>query len=306
MFRLSQARAAGLDRAALRRLARSDDWVSIHPGVLCDAQLWRSLDEDPSGRHALQVQPARLCLESPSWASHESAAFVHGLLLPEPPAKVTLTARPGRRSWRSYPATTIRVAPVPSSHLTRVRALPATTVARTLVDLARSLDLADSVVAIDAALHDRRTDQAELSSVLADCRGWPRTRRATRALFLADGRRESPLESRSFLFFHDMDLPLPTPQAWIEDEEGYPFARVDMLWRDRGVIGECDGAVKYAADVPPTTLLAEKRRQERLEDLGYVVVRWDHHDITRARTTTQQRILRAFARADLQRRASAG
>jgi Transcriptional regulator, AbiEi antitoxin len=55
MFHVAQARAAGLDRAALRRLARSGDWVSIHPGVLCDVQLWRGLDEDAPGRHALKV-----------------------------------------------------------------------------------------------------------------------------------------------------------------------------------------------------------------------------------------------------------
>jgi hypothetical protein len=176
-----------------------------------------------------------------------------------------------------------------------------------LIDLARHLDLVDAVIAIDAALHTRRTDVEELSEALGDCRGWPGTRQATRTIAMADGRRESPLESRSFVFFHEMALPLPEPQAWIEDEDGYPFARVDMLWGDRGVIGECDGAVKYAAAAPSTTLLEEKRRQERLEDLGYVVVRWDHHDVTRARTATQQRILRAFARADLLRlHASAG
>jgi hypothetical protein len=34
-------------------------------------------------------------------------------------------------------------------------------------------------------------------------------------------------ESRSFVFFDKVGLPLPVPQAWIEDEDGYPFARVD-------------------------------------------------------------------------------
>jgi hypothetical protein len=176
MFHVAQAPAAGLDRAALRRSARSNDWVSIHPGVPCDAQLWRSLDEDASGRHALRVQPARLCLDHPSWASQESAAFVHGLVLPRPPAKVMLTTRPGR-SNRSYPGATIRIAPLPSSHLTRVRGLPATTIARTLIDLARNLDLVDAVIAIGDALHTRRTKADELSTVLHECRGWPGIRR---------------------------------------------------------------------------------------------------------------------------------
>jgi hypothetical protein len=191
---------------------------------------------------------------------------------------------------------------MPLTHVTRVRGLPVTTVARTLIDLARHISLVDAVIAIDAALHCQRTTRAELSSVLASCRGWPGIRRATRALFLADGRRESPLESRSFVYFDDVGLPSPEPQAWIQDEDGFLVARVDALWRDHRVIGECDGAVKYDIDAAPTTLLAEKRRQERLEDLGYTVVRWDHADLRHHAAATKQKILRAFSRADLLRR----
>ena len=76
------------------------------------------------------------------------------------------------------------------------------------------------------------------------------------------------------MFFNDAGLPSPEPQAWIEDEDGFLVARVDALWRNHRVIGECDGAVKYDIDAAPTMLLAEKRRQERLEDLGYIVVPW--------------------------------
>ena len=100
------------------------------------------------------------------------------------------------------------------------------------------------------------------------------------------------------MFFNDAGLPSPEPQAWIEDEDGFLVARVDALWRDHRAIGECDGAVKYDIDAAPTTLLAEKRRQERLEDLGYIVVRWDHADLTHHAAATKQRILRAFSRSD--------
>lgn len=163
------------------------------------------------------------------------------------------------------------------------------------------MSLVDAVIAVDAALHCQRTTPAELSSVLAACRGWPGIRRAARALSLADGRRESPLESRSFVFFDDVELPSPEPQAWIEDEDEFLIARIVALWRDHRVIGECDGAVKYDFDAAPSTLLAEKRRQERLEDLGYVVVRWNHDDLAHHAAATKQRILRAFSRADLLR-----
>ena len=98
--------------------------------------------------------------------------------------------------------------------------------------------------------------------------------------------------------FNDVGLPSPEPQAWIEDEDGFLAARVDALWRDHRVIGECDGAVKYDIDAAPTMLLAVKRRQELLEDLGYIVVRWDHADLTHHAAATKQRILHDFSRSD--------
>jgi very-short-patch-repair endonuclease len=77
---------------------------------------------------------------------------------------------------------------------------------------------------------------------------------------------------------------------------------VDAVRCDHRVIGECDGAVKYDIDAAPTMLLAEKRRRELLEDLGYIVVRWDHADLTHHAAATKQRILHAFSRSDLLRR----
>ena len=64
------------------------------------------------------------------------------------------------------------------------------------------------------------------------------------AISLADPRAESPLESASRGFLHEAHLPLPELQAWICGADGRTY-RVDFLWRDRRVIGEADGWVKY-------------------------------------------------------------
>jgi hypothetical protein len=278
-------------------MLRSGAWIALRTGILCDAALWREANEDLAAQHALEVQAARLCLRRSSWASHESAALLHRLALPRSPKETTLTIPPGQNSYRSYPGVRVRVASLPPAHVTTAFGVPTTTVARTLIDLCRHSTLDDSVVPLDAALHAGRSDRTALASILRDCSGWPGTQHARKALSLADGRRESPLESRSYVFFAEQSLPMPEPQAWIEDELGYPFARVDALWCERGVIGECDGAIKYTTTTRPDSLLAEKRRQEKLENLGYVVVRWDFDDLVRRPTQTRQRILRAFARA---------
>ncbi|HEU5033828.1 MAG TPA: DUF559 domain-containing protein, partial [Mycobacteriales bacterium] len=71
--------------------------------------------------------------------------------------------------------------------------------------------------------------------------------------------------------------------------------RVDFLWD--GVVGEADGAKKYDGS-NPGSLLAEKRRQESLEEMGFIVVRWSWDDIVHRPELTAARIRRALARAE--------
>ena len=95
-----------------------------------------------------------------------------------------------------------------------IGAAAVTSVARTLVDLARTLPVDSALVPIDAALHRRLVDRAALEAVLARCANWPNARRAARAIPLADGRSESPLETVSRLVLPRLGLPVPQPQGW--------------------------------------------------------------------------------------------
>src|SRR5436190_23311094 len=84
---------------------------------------------------------------------------------------------------------------------------------------------------------------------------------------LADARVETPGESVSRFMFVEEGVEMPELQVWIDMPDGGPSARVDFLWRKRGVIGEFDGKIKY--DDPPEAW-PEKKRHERLENLGSV------------------------------------
>ena len=55
--------------------------------------------------------------------------------------------------------------------------------------------------------------------------------------------------------------------------------------------------MKYASTDGLRPLIEEKRRQERLEALGFVVVRWDTGDIVRRARHTVDRIHTALDRA---------
>ncbi len=63
-----------------------------------------------------------------------------------------------------------------------------------------------------------------------------------------------------------------TPQVVISDRDGSFVARVDFLVDGTAVVVEFDGKVRYAAG-DPGVLWQEKRREDRLRRLGYVVVR---------------------------------
>jgi very-short-patch-repair endonuclease len=81
-------------------------------------------------------------------------------------------------------------------------------------------------------------------------------------------------------------------QQVILDEHGSFVARVDFYWDDCGVVGEADGALKYDGR---QALMAERRRQQALEDLGLIIVRWEWSDLARFESVAR-RLDKAFRR----------
>ena len=90
----------------------------------------------------------------------------------------------------------------------RYRGLTVTSPTRTFFDLARLLGLGDAVAALDWALHHRWVFLPRLQSYLDERPRWRGLSRARRALAVADGRSESPMESPPSC---DPDRRLPTP-----------------------------------------------------------------------------------------------
>lgn len=295
VFTIADARRHGYSPWQITRLRRSGEWVALHRGTFCTRAMHSAATENPGLLHGLRAQARLRALDRAAWISHCSAAYLHGLVLPpKEPRKVSLTAEVG--SARSSASLEIQLGAVPPSHRSRLAGLSVTSAARTVADLARHLRPADAVAAGDSALRRGVTSREEILAVLDDCASWRGVIAARRSVERMDGRRETWLESASMLLIVEHGLPEPTPQVWIAYGGDEPFARVDFLWNPPGVIGEADGAVKYATG-DSAVLLAEKRRQERLEYLGFVVVRWDTQDVIRHPWHTAHRIQAALDRA---------
>lgn len=269
----AQARDLGMPDADVRRLVRRGEWSTPRRGVL---GVVPSSDDN-----AAVLAAAAAALARPGHLiSHRSAGVLHGLPVLHRPARPELTATiPGTSGARRK--ATIYCAQMLVGERAKWFGVLVTIVARTIVDLARA-DRAQGLVAADAALHERLVTAAELTRQLDGCAGWPGAARARGVLAAASSLTESPLETLTRLCLFDAGLPAPELQAWIGRD------RVDMLWRHARVVVEADGRLKYRDD----ELWKEKRRQERIERLGFRVVRvlWtdvvDHPEETAARVRT--------------------
>lgn len=110
----------------------------------------------------------------------------------------------------------------------------------------------------------------------AFCSGWPGAAGIQPVLAFSDVRSESALESRGRLAMHRQNLPPPRTQVWVG--EFGPEFRADFGWEELRTIGEADGRVKYT---DANVLWKQARREERMHDLGFEVVRFDSRGATR-------------------------
>jgi hypothetical protein len=135
---------------------------------------------------------------------------------------------------------------------------------------------------MDAALHDGLLTAAELAATVLDQTHWLGVADAARAVGLADGRAESPLETLGRLRIVRSGLPVPELQIEIHDRRSF-VARVDGWYEEAAVAVEFDGLVKYAdprdGRSPARVHWDEKRREDRLRDLDIRVVRVARTDL---------------------------
>ena len=165
--------------------------------------------------------PALAVVGPDAAGSHRSAAVIHELdLLGGPqPGTVTVT-RPlgGSGSNTARPGIRLHIAALPAAHATTRRAVPVTSVARTVVDLARTSSFRAGVVAADSALRAGQVSKAELHSLITACGRWPGIQRARRVVAFSDARSESVFESISRVAFDEQGLPPPDLQVWVGGE----------------------------------------------------------------------------------------
>jgi predicted transcriptional regulator of viral defense system len=287
-------RAAGLSARQLYSLINSAELVKIRYGVYATSSVMARAETDPGLRHALDVVAVRDTRGGKGVASHHSAAQLRGLnLLNAPsPGTVTLTVPPGTRV-SDYARTGVicHAAEVPDEHVTTLYGIPATTAARTVIDIARTAAFMEGVVVADSALYERHASKTELRRVLLRCDRWPGISRARQVVEFADGLAESAFESCARVVFHEQGLPSPELQVHISGRDRTVIARVDFFWRRHGVIAEADGLLKYASG---DRAIAELKRDRLLREAGYEVIHFTWQELFGDPVRVARRIREAF------------
>jgi hypothetical protein len=156
-----------------------------------------------------------------------------------------------------------------------------TSLARTVLDLARTLPYAEAVATGDAALR-----LGLERAVLEDALG-----RASRRPGIGAARR---------VVLHRLGLAPSTLQLEVRDDAGALVGRCDFGWEEHSTVGEFDGRVKYGRLLRPDQRIedvvwAEKQREDAIRDLGRQMVRWTWGDLQRERIL-DDRLRRAFHR----------
>lgn len=274
-----------LDRADARRLQRrraSGKLERVRHGVYVNADAWSALDA--RSRHLVRMRAALPDLPTGAVFSHDSAAAVLGIprldswparvhaMVPdvvEPVHRVGLTLHPGPAAAAAGTAL--------------FHGVLVTGLAVTATELARRMDFAGAVVALD---HAARNGVAidDLRGLLAEAPRWG-VARAVRALDVCHPAHESVGESFAAARFRQLRTPAIVPQHVFDLPDG-STVRVDFWMPELGVVIEFDGRQKYEDPAMlrgrsgADALWAEKRREDQIRRLpgvrAVIRVTWWH------------------------------
>jgi very-short-patch-repair endonuclease/predicted transcriptional regulator of viral defense system len=255
---LAQLEAAGLSPSAARRRVAAGSLVRLHRGVFA------------VGHGAVSVNGRRLAAVlacgSEAALSHRSAAALWGLRPWSGSLDVSIPSQAGRR----VPGVALhRCESLTAGDVTEVEAIPCTTVARTLLDLAASIGRADLAAAITRAEQLRIYDGARVEAVLERAQG-KRGARLLRSVLAdwSDDRTRSHFERELLAFLRRHALPKPEVNTWITVENR--TIQPDFLWPGQRVILETDG---YATHATRKAFADDRRRDQLLTRNGWTPLR---------------------------------
>lgn len=290
-----------VDLASILRLAAAQHGAITRPQLLelgLTARQWHGLVRrgliEPRGHRTFVVAGLLAsahqrvmvgCLDLAAVASHQTAAWLHGLGRVGPPGRPHVLVRRSTGTFASDLARVHTTTWLPSDDVLEVDGIPCTSVARTLLLLADPGTGTPPAVLrdlVDDAIRQRKATDDWLWWRLEHLRR--RGRGGIRAMerVLVDRAAVGPTESwleRAFLaLLAAHGLPLPRCQQRI-DRQGAFVGRVDFLYEEQRLVIEVSGRAFHASR---EQLGADAARRNELQLAGCRVMEFTYDDIVRS------------------------
>ena len=268
----SELLAAGWSKNAIRHLVAARRLIPVHRGVYVFGR--RELSREGRWLAAVLACPAGAAL------SHVSAAVLWALLEHDslrPHVIVPMSA-----SGRGPAGISVhRSSDITEGEVVRHRAIPVTTVLRTLVDLSRSrLPSLPLNAAVRQAGRLHRVDLQQLA-------GLPRLGKIVRLYDPLIGVTESDMEALFLSLCAKHRLPPPQPQAW------FGTYRADFTWHECRLVVELDSRRWHDNDV---NFLTDRRKERAIRAAGYELLRFTWAEIVHEPARVAAEIRAAMAR----------
>jgi very-short-patch-repair endonuclease len=260
VIRRDQLASCGFSVQRLQRRVFSRSWIRVYPGVY---RIAGSPDDWKQQLKALALWLGNGVL------SHHTAATLHGFSQFSP-GRLEATVTHGTRA----PTGVIvhRVPAIAARDITTVEGLAVTSIARTLLDLAATLEPPFVRSCCDEALRRKWTNLDKLdATVERNLRrpGLTQLRALTHELRGGNGPTESELEHRVRELLRDGGFSEPDRQKAIRTRER--LRRVDFIFSAARVVIEADG---YASHSGITSFEDDRRRNNALMARGFIVLHW--------------------------------
>ena len=284
-----EALALGMTDEAIRHRLETGQWAQLYAGVYAPpvaADGWLT-----------SLNAARLAAGRGTVAFGRSAAALHELDLPAP-HMVELGAVTKRRA----PGTDVLIhccRPLPASHITTVKGISVTTVARTLCEVGRFVSLGRLERCLDDAPAGGKVTTGEIRSAY-EVTGTRGRRGPASARLLVEEREVDPVELETkieaALRTIVAHLPLPAPEfQWTHIFRDGSEASIDFYWPNVSLGLEADSRRWHTSK---SRWEHDLRRDNRLKAEGITILRFTWIDATARRGEIGSVILDTYRRLE--------
>jgi predicted transcriptional regulator of viral defense system len=271
----AQLRAVGLGRGAVEKAVRGERLIRLHTGVYA------------VGHRVLRIEGRRLaavlaCGEG-AVLSHRSAA-AHWELLPNARTLVDVTTP---RTRRRVPGIDVhRSRSLDARDTTTHEAIPITTVARTLLDVAATVRHQRLERALAQAERLQLYDHGAITDVLERANGHRGRTALARAVRSEPKLTRSELEAKFLRLVRRAGLPEPDANTSL-DAPDHPGLEVDFYFPAHHLVVETDGWETHGTK---SAFKSDRRKDAALTSVGYRVMRFTYDDVVYDAATVVERL----------------